>query len=172
MSAEVAARPRVVILGVGNLLQSDEGVGPQFVGRFERSWTMPATALLIDGGTSAMELLDELACVDLLLVVDAVSIGAQPGTVVVLKGERVPEFFSLKISPHQVGLLDALAALRLQGESPSEIVILGVEPGVLDLSMELSPTVQDALPRLEAIVLERLRGAGIEPLPRELAQAA
>ena len=110
---------RIVVLGVGNLLLTDEGVGPHAIDALNARYAVPSQATLIDGGTSAMELLDDMADADLLVIVDAVKSGAAPGSVVKLTGDEVPKFFTTKLSPHQVGIADVLATLALSGESPT-----------------------------------------------------
>lgn len=151
---------RAVVLGVGNLLLSDEGVGPHAIAQLGRRLRLPPSVELIDGGTSAMELLADLAGAQLLLIVDAVAGGGLPGTIHVLKGDEVPRFFTLKLSPHQVGLSDVLATLLVAGESPQETIIIGVEPGSLALGMELSAEVAAALPALAEEIRRRLCTAG------------
>lgn len=160
-----AVATRVVVLGIGNVLQTDEGVGPRCVREFERRFELEPAVMLIDGGTSAMELLDDMAKADLLLILDAVSSGRPAGSVVKLSGDEVPRFFTTKLSPHQVGIADVLAALALTDESPGETIIIGVEPASLKLGMELSPTVAAAVPRVidEVIVELRRVGIAIEP---------
>jgi hydrogenase maturation protease len=162
--AITAAMPRAVVLGVGNVLFSDEGLGPQAITELERSFAAPPRLALIDGGTSAMELLDDMANADLLLIVDAVAHGAAPGSLVVLEGEQVPLFFTRRLSPHQVGLSDVLATLALADESPRETVIIGVEPASLAMGMDLSPTVAATLPAVIDAVRDRLLRFGL-PLP-------
>jgi hydrogenase maturation protease len=152
---------RVVVLGVGNVLQSDEGVGPHVVAELARRFRFHPEVELIDGGTSAMELLDDMAEASLLLIVDAVKSGQPPATVVKLSGEEVPRFFTRKLSPHQVGLCDVLATLALTGESPQRTVIVGVEPASLALAMEISPVVSAAVPEVLEAVLAELQAEGI-----------
>lgn len=153
---------RVVLLGVGNILLTDEGVGVRVVEEIERRYEIPAQLTVIDGGTSGMELLDDLAGADHLLIVDAVKSGAAPGSVLRLANGEVPRFFTTKLSPHQVGLCDVLATLQLMGESPGETVIVGVEPASLELAMELSPGVQAVLPQVVEQVRTELLRMGVE----------
>jgi hydrogenase maturation protease len=163
---------RVVVLGVGNILQSDEGVGPHAVDELNRRFELPPGTTALDGGTSAMELLDDMARADLLLILDAVSSGRPPGSVVKLVGEEVPMFFTSKLSPHQVGIADVLAALFLNEESPGETIIIGVEPASLKLGMELSPLVAAAVPSVIDQVIGELRRVGVELGLRPAAAAA
>ena len=166
------AAARVLVLGVGNILLTDEGVGPYAVGELNRRFEFPPGTTAIDGGTSAMELLEDMAGVDLLLIIDAVSSGRSPGTVVRLAGEEVPVFFAAKLSPHQVGIADVLATMSLTGESPAETVIVGVEPASLKMGMELSPAAAAAVPQVIELVVGELRRVGVEARPRSAATAA
>ena len=156
------ADARVVVLGVGNVLMSDEGVGPHAIEAFAEGYSAPQGVMLVDGGTSAMELLDDMAGAELLLIMDAVASGSAPGTLIRLEGADVPKFFTRKLSPHQVGIADVMATLELTGESPKETIILGVEPGEMSMGMELSPAVACAVPRLLSEVVSELGRRGVE----------
>jgi len=154
MSAQ-AGTGRIVVLGVGNAIMTDEGVGVRCVEALEATGALPAGAAAIDGGTSTHELLGELEDLDLLVIVDAVATGGVPGTVVRLEGDRIPSAFSNKLSPHQHGINDLLATLRLLGRAPRRVVLLGVTPARIELGLELSPAVAAALPGLcERVVAE------------------
>lgn len=157
---------RAVVLGVGNLLMADEGVGPHAITALEKRYETPSQATFIDGGTSAMELLDDMASADLLLIVDAVASGKVPGTVVRLAGDDVPRFFTTKLSPHQVGIADVLATLAITDESPKETIIIGVEPARLAMGMELSAVVEAAMPRVLGHVVDELGLRGISMVAR------
>jgi hydrogenase maturation protease len=144
---------RVVVLGVGNLIMGDEGVGVRCVQRLEAERALAPEVTTIDGGTSTHELLGELENVDLLVIVDAVATGGAPGSLVRLEGDRIPAAFSNKLSPHQHGINDLLATLALLGRSPKRVVLHGVTPARIELGMELSPEVEAALPELAASVV-------------------
>ena len=96
---------RAVVLGVGNIILTDEGAGVRAVEALERGWKLPENVLAIDGGTSGMEMIEELSNLDFLIVLDVVKTGAAPGTVVRIAGEEIPVFFRKKLSPHQIALL-------------------------------------------------------------------
>jgi hydrogenase maturation protease len=157
---------RVVVLGIGNLLLSDEGVGVRAVERLRADYALPPEVEAIDGGTSAMELLDDLAHADRLIVVDAVLAGREPGAVVKLTGDAVPVFFRQRLSPHQVGLAEVLATLELTGEAPGATVVIGIEPQTLATAMQLSAAVSASLPRVLSDVLAELRALGLAVEPR------
>jgi len=159
-------RQNVVILGVGNLLMSDEGVGVHAVNALEQKYSFPEGVRCVDGGTSTQELLGDLEDLDHLIVLDAVAAGASPATMIRLEGAAVPSAFTTKLSPHQVGIADLLAMLTFIGHAPKRVVVLGVEPAVLSLGMELSPEVAARVPELCAQVVEELSGLGLNPVMR------
>ncbi|PKO35273.1 MAG: hydrogenase 2 maturation endopeptidase [Betaproteobacteria bacterium HGW-Betaproteobacteria-7] len=152
---------RNAVLGIGNILLSDEGVGVRVVEALASRASWPDDIELIDGGTCGMEMLDQLEELDLLVVVDCVRGGRPPGTPVVLRGEAVPVFFRTKLSPHQIGLADVLASLELTGRAPRETVIVGIEPESLALGMELTPAVGARLPELVDLTLGELERRGL-----------
>jgi hydrogenase maturation protease len=150
---------RIVVLGVGNLVMGDEGLGVRCVERLEAAGALPAGVVVIDGGTSTNELLGDLEDLDLLIIVDAVAGGGAPGTLVRLEGDRIPAAFSNKLSPHQHGINDLLATLQFIGRAPGKVVVLGVTPGRMELGFELSPEVEAALPELAARVVAEVTAA-------------
>jgi hydrogenase maturation protease len=144
---------RTVVLGVGNTIMSDEGLGVRCVERLVASGALPEGVVAIDGGTSTHELLGDIYGVDLLVIVDAVVTGGAPGSLIRLEGDRIPSAFSNKLSPHQHGINDLLATLQLIGRAPGRVVLHGAMPASLELGMELSPTIEAVLPELAARVL-------------------
>ena len=142
---------RIVVLGVGNLLMGDEGLGIRCVEAFEK---LPQrdNVRCVDGGTSTHELLEDLENLDALVILDAVASGQAPGTLVRLEGDDIPSAFSNKMSPHQHGINDLLATLKFLDRAPGRVVLIGVEPSVMELSMELSPLVQGVMPSMLALV--------------------
>lgn len=154
---------KAVVLGVGNVILADEGVGVRVVEALERDYTVPEGVTVIDAGTSGMEMLEDMSDLDFLLVVDAIAAGKAPGELVQLRGDEVPVFFRRNLSPHGIGLSDVLAALEFLGAEPKETVILGVQPTSLDLSTELTPTIAARVPELVAQVVAELTRRGLAP---------
>ena len=146
-----------LILGVGNLLLQDEGAGVRALAELENGYLLPAGVELLDGGTSGMELLHQLAGRDRLIILDVVKSGKPPGTVVRMEGAEVPARFRQRISPHQLGLSDLLAAAQLTGRLPGKLVLYGIEPKTMDTGLELSEEVARGLRQL------------VDSLARELA---
>jgi hydrogenase maturation protease len=152
---------RVVILGIGNIILSDEGAGVRAAEAVAAAYDIPDYVEVIDGGTAGMELLGPLTGVDLLLVMDAVKAGRPPGTVITLTGKEVPVFFRSKLSPHQISICDVLAGLEFSGEAPGDLVLVGVEPESLELGLELTPTVAQRLPEMVACAVAELACRGV-----------
>jgi hydrogenase maturation protease len=109
-----------------------------------------------------MSLLEHIRNRDHLIVVDAVKTGQAPGTVITLNGDEVPAFFQSRVSPHQMGLADMLAALELMGEKPAEITVIGIEPQNLDVGLELSALVSTRVDTLVGRLVGKLRSLGFE----------
>lgn len=148
---------RAVVLGIGNLILSDEGVGVRAVEALQARYRLPGNVEAIDGGTAGMELIDALSGVDLLVVLDTIVAGKPPGSLVTLAGDEVPSFFRRKLSPHQIALPDVLASLELLGELPKQTLVFGVQPESLELGMELTSGVAARVPELAELAVEALR---------------
>lgn len=153
---DAGMRAGTLVLGLGNILLSDEGVGVRAVEALVEQVPLPPDVEVLDGGTSGMDLLDQIAGRARLIVVDAVRTGRPPASVVRLAGDEVPAFFSAKLSPHQLGLSDVLAVLRLMDAAPAEITVIGVEPVSLDLGLDLSPAVAASLAEVLALLRTEL----------------
>jgi hydrogenase maturation protease len=161
---------RAVVLGIGNTILTDEAAGVRAVEALERAFRLPENVLAIDGGTSGMEMIEDLSNLDFLIVLDVVKTGAAPGTVVKIAGDEIPVFFRRKLSPHQIGLPDVLASLELLDALPREVIVLGIEPISLELGMEMTPTVAAKVPVLVAMAAAELlsRGYALEALTAEV----
>ncbi|WP_194206905.1 HyaD/HybD family hydrogenase maturation endopeptidase [Superficieibacter sp. 1612_C1] len=156
-----------LLLGVGNLLLSDEGVGVRTLEALEQRFLFPDGVVLQDGGTSGMELLEVMASRDLIVVVDAVQSDSEAGSLFILEDNDVPAYFTQRLSPHQLGLADVLMALQMTDEFPRKLVLLGIEPASLAPGMVLSPVVVLAMEAAIAQVIRILNNHGITVSPRE-----
>ena len=152
---------RIVVLGVGNTLLSDEGIGVRAIEKLQLDYDLPPEVVVIDGGTTGMEMLDDLSKCDHIIIIDAVRSGKAPASIVRLTGEQVPVFFKTKLSPHQIGLSDVLATLAFIDEQPGGVTVIGVEPVSLETGMALSPQVEARLPELMDLVVTELRELGV-----------
>jgi hydrogenase maturation protease len=149
-----------LILGVGNLLMSDEGVGVHVIQRLVAAYQLPEEVQILDGGTLGMDLLYYLEGVENLLLIDAVEAHKEPGALIRLEGDDVPAFLSIKISPHQLGVPDMLAAAKLKGIYPPRIVLWGVQPERLELGLDLSPKVESKVDTIIENILVQLQAWG------------
>lgn len=111
----------------------------------------------MDGGTLGLDLLFYLEGIENLLLVDAAETGEEAGSLIRLEGEQVPAFMSLKISPHQMGVPDMLAAARMKDIYPKRIVLWGIQPERITLDLDLSPLLASKVDLLVEKLLEELR---------------
>jgi hydrogenase maturation protease len=156
---EDRVRP-VLVLGLGNILLEDEGLGVRALEELERRYELPPEVELLDGGTTGMGLLDQMSRREHLLVLDAVNSDKPPGTLVRMRGDDVPVYFSQRATPHQIGLSDVLATLALSDEQPANTIILGMVPHSLELTLDLSSEIDAKLDALVEAVREELAGLG------------
>jgi hydrogenase maturation protease len=154
---EQAVAP-VLVLGVGNLLLRDEGIGVRVVQELERT-ELPAGVEVFDGGTAGFDLIDVIAGRRKVIVVDALDADYLPGTVVRLRPEELIAAERPGLSLHDLGLLEALVMARQLGEAPEEVVIFGVQPQDLSCGLELSPIIRARVPELIDLVLTELKEA-------------
>ena len=140
---------RKVILGLGNLLQTDEGAGLAALAALREKIAAPLPPLeLIDGGTLGLDLLPLVEECSHLLLLDAVDAGLPPGTVVELTGEQIPLLAGVKLSEHQVSFQEVLALARLRGRLPQHLHLVGIQPADLSLGLAPSPLVAAQIPEL------------------------
>lgn len=153
----------VLVLGMGNILLEDEGLGIRALEALQRDYALPPGVELLDGGTTGMGLLDDIGGREHVLVLDAVQTGEPPGTLVAMRGDRVPVYFGIRVTPHQLGLSDVLATLELSGEQPGSVTVLGLVPQSLELSLELSAEIEAKLPQLVDLAVSELGQLGYVP---------
>jgi hydrogenase maturation protease len=163
MNTEMTPPPdgAIVVLGLGNLLRRDEGLGIRALERLRDGYEIPDAVRLVDGGTLGLDLISHVEGAQYLLVLDAMLTDGPPGSLLRLTGDDVPAFFGLRMS-HDVGLADLLAVLKLRDSAPRELVALGMQPGVIELGWELSPEVEGRLDALVAAAARELRRWGVE----------
>jgi hydrogenase maturation protease len=156
----------ILVVGIGNVLMADDGVGVRTVHEIRKRFVLPEGVDILDGGTSGLELLSYFSGRKHVIIVDAVQSGLPPGTVVKIEGEDVPARFMTKISPHQLGLSDVLAAARITGKLPGEMVLFGIEPKRVELSLDISEEVEASFEKLIDIVRQELERIGCVLEPR------
>jgi hydrogenase maturation protease len=155
----------VLVLGLGNVLLGDDGLGAAALARLERDWRIPPGVRLEDGGTLGLSLLGLLTDSEHVVIVDAVRTDDPPGTLVRLEGENVIDAVRDRLSPHQVGVADLLDAARLIDRYPATVTLRGLVPEAIDLAVVRSPAVEGGLDRLVEAIVGELQGLGYEMVP-------
>lgn len=160
-----------VVIGLGNPLMGDDGIGLALLARLTDGWDVEPAAMLVDGGTWGMNLLPTIEDAGRLILLDAINVGAAPGTVVELARHQIPRFLATKISPHQVDLRDVLAVAELRRTLPGDTIAIGLQPAVVALSDVLTPEVRDRVDEAVAAVVGALELRGHRCTRREPAHA-
>lgn len=155
---------RVTLLGLGNILLTDEGVGVWAVREVARRFRLPPAVEVVDGGTAGLDLLPYVEDREHLLVVDAVQFQREPGFMGWLEGEEVLAGGGAQASLHHLGLREVLGAAMLLDRAPKEVLLLGVQPHLLTTGVGLSPLLQARLPEVVGEIVARLTAWGCPPL--------
>lgn len=151
---DLAEGKKLVILGVGNILLKDEGVGVHTVNELKKL-DLDEDIALIDGGTSGMDIISLIEA-EKVIVVDAIKADAKPGSIFKFKPEEINDASQKKInlSLHDVGLLQSIKLAELIGRKP-DVTIFGIVPfDYSDLGLEITPELSEKVPRLMELVLE------------------
>lgn len=137
----------LLVMGVGNILWSDEGFGVRCAEDFHKKYRLEKGSRVMDGGTLGMYLLETIEAAKDLLIFDCADLHAAPGTIKVLEGDEVTLWSTTKISAHQTGLNEVLALAELQGKMPKRLAVVVVQPAELqDYGGSLTPAIQAAVP--------------------------
>lgn len=157
---------RIVVLGVGNILLKDEGVGVRVVEDLKKKYTFPEHVKIVDGGTQGLWLLPTLQEADHLIVVDAVVGKSEPGSIYRLEKDDLPKGLRFKQSAHDSDLIEALNLCALLDHSPQTVVVIGVEPeDISAFGLGLTEKIQTRVKELGDLVLVELHRLGVEATP-------
>lgn len=157
----------VTILGVGNVILTDEGFGVRAAEYLDHHYTFPDNVQIVDGGTLGIELTQYVTGTNKLLVIDSINGGAEPGTVFRFHNDAIMEHFQDKLSAHEVGIQDVLALLTVTGHKIPEVIVIGAQPFDLEAGVGLSDGMQALLPQIVEQILKDLRDWGIEAQRKE-----
>jgi len=150
----------LLVLGLGNLLLEDDGVGSAAVALLNERYVPPEGVRVFDGGTLGLSLLPYVEDAETVILVDAVKADKAPGEFVRLDGNDVGPAVATRLSPHQVGVSDLLDGARWLGRYPERVVLLGLVPASMELSVELSPRLRPALAGLVERIVEEAQALG------------
>ncbi|GCL66892.1 HyaD/HybD family hydrogenase maturation endopeptidase [Veillonella tobetsuensis] len=156
----------IVVLGVGNILLTDEGLGVHVVKELKENYNFTPEISLIDGGTMGMELLTYMRAMKRILLIDAINGGEAPGTVYEFPHRELEQYFTEHISVHEVGMQDILRIRAIQENPLEDAIVIGVEPESLEIGFEPSAPVQAVLPEVKERVLRVLRNWGVQVEPK------
>ena len=159
--------PKIMVMGVGNVLLSDEGLGVRFLDELGKR-SLPPDVELLEGGTAGLELVHLIQEVDYLIVVDAINAKSEPGALFRFQPGDVKVFpDQYEVSFHQIGIVEVLAMANVLGHAP-QTLIFGIQPKTLDWGLEVSPEIQALFPRLCELVLEEIDSIRSEGTFRKL----
>jgi hydrogenase maturation protease len=163
--------PRILIAGVGNLLLQDDGLGPQAVARLQAEYEFGDEVELLDIGTPTLDFVDYLCGREVLVLIDALSGGGEPGEVLTFDKVQLKEFLpNVRLSAHQPCLSETLHAADMAGIDLKEILLLGVVGHSFDVGTDLGPYVSRAMPEVLQLVVEVVRRYGVTVEKRAILQ--
>ena len=164
--------PRILVLGIGNVLWADEGFGVRALEALNQGFVFPDHVTLLDGGTQGVYLLEHVTSADAVLVLDCIDYVLAPGSLKVMRDAEVPVWTGTALSLHQATFQELLALAHWQGRFPSRITVIGVQPAVLDdLGGSLSPPVRARLDEAVGLAVAELTAWGVVARPRGQAVA-
>jgi hydrogenase maturation protease len=148
---------RILVAGIGSVLLGDDGIGPYVARSLQSNYMFDEGIEIEDLGTPALDLIDHIAGLDALIVVDAVNNGAAPGTITLYrKPDLTRHAPAVRLDPHSPALADALWAAEFYGSCPEEVLLVGVSGGSYDATCELSEKVRGSVERAIHEVLREL----------------
>ncbi len=146
--------PRVVVIGVGNLLMKDEGIGIHVIQHLQ-ALDLPDDVKLVDGGTSP-DIIAYTRTNEKLIIVDSAKAGGEPGSVYRFRPDDLDASAGDLASAHEMGVAPNLKLMEMSGSLPEETVIIGIEPKEISLGMDLTPELQARLPVIADVVLREI----------------
>jgi hydrogenase maturation protease len=155
----------IAVIGIGNLLQQDEGVGVHAIRLLKDQYFIEPKIDLIDGGTTGLDLIPLVEGCEKVLFIDALELNAPGGTIAEFKNDEIQFQLNTKMSLHHLGLQDLLATLVLLEKSPPHLHLIGVQPYTIEAGIELSDKMQPVLKTLVQRIIEILQNWGIRINP-------
>lgn len=146
----------ILILGLGNLLMDDDAAGVIAVNQLKEELPETEHLKIIDGGTLGLDLLSHIGWADKLIIIDAIDMDFEPGTIIKAEGHDIDPIFESKLSPHQMGLKDLLLAAELTGDRPKEVVLFGIQVESIQMNMRLSKKIEKNIQKLKTHIIDEL----------------
>jgi hydrogenase maturation protease len=139
---------RKVVMGLGNLLNRDEGLGVQAVKLLDARVGKQTDFELLDGGVLGLNLLMIVEECSHLLILDAVNVGKPAGTVVELTKEQIPLYAGVKLSQHQITFQEVLGLANIRGKLPEHLHLIGIQPEDISVGLDLSQSISEKMPEV------------------------
>ncbi len=163
----MSSNPEVVVLGLGNILMQDEGIGVHAANHLEANYHFKPEIEIVDGGTSGLDLLTFFGPEKSILIIDAVNFEMEPGTVGSLEDDAILAQLDPKISLHHLGLSDLISVAELTDRKAKRMTLLGIQPDSMeDLDLEMTPTIKGVFDKVIENALRILNEWGIESSKR------
>jgi len=163
----MSSNQKVVVIGLGNILMEDEGIGVHVANHLEEKYHFSPEIEIVDGGTSGLDLLPFFDQENSVLIIDAVNFHMAPGTVGVLKDDDILAQLDPKISLHHLGLSDLISVSDLLDKKPHRMTLLGIQPESMDnLDLEMTATIKGVFDKIVHNALDLLKEWGVESSKR------
>ena len=153
--SDAHSRCSILVLGIGNILLRDEGVGVRVIEQMQKMHLLDDVEL-VDGGTAGADLLDVLAERQKVIVIDAVQADCTPGTVLRFTADELVLPDGVGMSLHELGLGEALTMTRQLGCAPENVVVFGIKPKDTTCGLDLTEEVEASVPKVVELVLAEI----------------
>lgn len=147
---------KITILGIGNILYSDEGIGIHILPILEEEFEDDDNIEVIEGSTDGIKLLGPIEDADNLIIIDAINAEKEGGDIISLEGDDLPVYFGIKMSVHQMSFQEVLMAVKLRDRYPKNIIMFGMQPTSLEFGLGLTANNQKKLPDLAKAVINQV----------------
>lgn len=154
-------KTKIAVMGIGNILMQDEGIGVHIIRELEKYAFNPHISL-IDGGNMGMDLLSFFYEHDKMIIVDAVDFEKSPGFIDTMENDDILALFTTKMSLHHLGLKDVLSYAKLLDQTPEDLCLIGIQPEKVEMEMQLSETIQSRINKLVNLSLLKLKTWGVD----------
>ena len=168
MRTHPAGAHELVILGLGNVLCGDDSVGPALIASLSSQYVFSESVAVMDGGTLGLSLVPHIEDAPRVILVDAITTGAEPGSLLRLEGSEVAAVLRGGLSCHQLGVVELIEVACLRGAARERLLLFGIEPSCTELGAPRSARVEAAMPALTAAVLAEAARLGHIGVAREL----
>ena len=154
--------PRILIAGVGNVLLQDDGFGPHAIERLQANYEIGKDVELLDLGTPGLDFVDYLVGRDVLIILDALSSGGEPGEILTFDREQLNEHMpNMRLSAHQPCLQETLFTAQTAGVCPKDVLLVGIVGASFEVSTQVSASMETAIPQALEVVADLLRRQGV-----------